>query len=60
MVAATPDLSRLLDRMERSGRVMRERAEDDRREVATYITESGMERLATPQERLHRRGCVIA
>jgi DNA-binding MarR family transcriptional regulator len=40
-------MSRLLDRMERSGWVMRERAEDDRRQVATDITESGIELLAT-------------
>jgi DNA-binding MarR family transcriptional regulator len=47
MVTATPDMSRLLDRMERSGWVIRERAQDDRLQVATYITESGMELLAT-------------
>ncbi len=51
MVTATPDMSRLLDRMERAGWVQRERAEDDRRQVSTYITKSGMElleRLETP------------
>jgi len=39
MVTATPDMSMswLLDRMER--------AEDDRRQVSTYITKSGMELL---------------
>jgi DNA-binding MarR family transcriptional regulator len=46
MVTATPDMSRLLDRMERAGWVTRERAEDDRRQVSTYITKSGMELLA--------------
>jgi DNA-binding MarR family transcriptional regulator len=45
MVTATPDMSRLLDRMERAGWVQRERAEDDRRQVSTYITKSGMELL---------------
>jgi len=45
MVTATPDMSRLLDRMERAGWVKRERAEDDRRQVSTYITKSGMELL---------------
>jgi DNA-binding MarR family transcriptional regulator len=46
MVTATPDMSRLLDRMERTGWVTRERAEDDRRQVSTHITKSGMELLA--------------
>src|ERR1700757_5363192 len=46
MVTATPDMSRLLDRMERAGWVRRERAEDDRRQVSTYITKPGMELLA--------------
>jgi DNA-binding MarR family transcriptional regulator len=46
MVTATPDMSRLLDRMERAGWVTRERAEDDRRQVSTHITKSGMELLA--------------
>jgi DNA-binding MarR family transcriptional regulator len=51
MVTATPDMSRLLDRMEKAGWVTRERAEDDRRQVSTYITRSGMEllvKLETP------------
>jgi len=47
MVTATPDMSRLLDRMEKAGWVRRERAEDDRRQVSTYITKSGMELLET-------------
>jgi len=46
MVTATSDMSRLLDRMERAGWVTRERAEDDRRQVSTHITKSGMELLA--------------
>src|ERR1700729_1899156 len=46
MVTATPDMSRLLDRMERAGWVTRKRAEDDRRQVSTYIMKSGMELLA--------------
>jgi len=47
MVTATPDMSRLLDRMEKAGWVTRKRAEDDRRQVSTYITKSGMELLET-------------
>src|ERR1700691_6088068 len=51
MVTATPDMSRLLDRMEKAGWVTRERAGDDRRQVCTYITKYGVEvraRLETP------------
>ena len=51
MVTATPDMSRLLDRMENAGWVTRERAEGDRRQVSTHITRSGMallERLEAP------------
>ena len=47
MVTATPDMSRLLDRMENAGWVTRERAEDDRRQVSTHITNAGMKLLAT-------------
>src|ERR1700744_5587430 len=42
MVTATPDMTRLLDRMEAAGWGTRERAEDDRRQVSTYITQSGL------------------
>jgi DNA-binding MarR family transcriptional regulator len=46
MVTATPDMTRLLDRMEKAGLVTRERAEKDRRQVSTHITKFGMELLA--------------
>jgi DNA-binding MarR family transcriptional regulator len=46
MVTATPDMSRLLDRMEKAGWITRERAEEDRRQVSTHITNAGMELLA--------------
>ena len=46
MVTATPDMTRLLDRMKKSGWVTRERAVEDRRQVSTHITKSGMELLA--------------
>jgi DNA-binding MarR family transcriptional regulator len=51
MVTATPDMSRLLDRMERAGWVTRKRAEEDRRQMSTHITKSGialLERLEAP------------
>jgi DNA-binding MarR family transcriptional regulator len=58
MVAATPDMSRLLDRMEKSGWITRERAEDDRRQVSTFITDSGQKLLkmieAPVGEEIHR------
>jgi DNA-binding MarR family transcriptional regulator len=46
MVTATPDMTRLLDRMEKAGWVTRERAKEDRRQVSTHITRRGMESLA--------------
>jgi DNA-binding MarR family transcriptional regulator len=46
MVTATPDMTRLLDRMEKEGWVTRKRAEGDRRQVFTRITKSGLELLA--------------
>jgi DNA-binding MarR family transcriptional regulator len=58
MVAATPDMSRLLDRIEKSGWITRERAEDDRRQVSTFITDAGKELLTTiegPFRELHHR-----
>jgi len=46
IVTATPDLSRLLDRIENARWVTRERAESGRRQVSTHITKSGTELLA--------------
>jgi DNA-binding MarR family transcriptional regulator len=58
MVAAAPDMSRLLDRMEKSGWITRERAEDDRRQVSTFITDSGQKLLkmieAPVSDQIHR------
>src|SRR6201981_2409230 len=53
MVTATPDMSRLLDRMERAGWVQRERAGEDPRQVSTHITKSGMELLARLETPIH-------
>jgi len=53
MVTATPDMSRLLDRMENAGWVTRERAEEDRRQVSTHITRSGMALLEKLEEPTH-------
>jgi DNA-binding MarR family transcriptional regulator len=58
MVAATPDMSRLLDRIEKSGWITRKRAEDDRRQVSTFITDSGKKLLTViedpVQKQIHR------
>jgi DNA-binding MarR family transcriptional regulator len=55
MVAAAPDMSRLLDRMEKSGWITRERAEDDRRQVSTFITDSGKKLLTIIEGPVHEQ-----
>jgi DNA-binding MarR family transcriptional regulator len=55
MVAATPDMSRLLDRMEKAGWITRERAEDDRRQVSTFITDSGQKLLTVIEDPVHEQ-----
>ena len=57
LVAQVPDVTRLLDRLEESGLVERERAEQDRRLVTTRITKAGLAllgRLDDPVARSHR------
>ena len=57
LVAQVPDVTRLLDRLEESGLVERERAEQDRRLVTTRITKAGLTllgRLDVPVARSHR------
>jgi DNA-binding MarR family transcriptional regulator len=41
MLTRMPDMTRLLDRMEGAGLVARQRSQEDRRMVATHITEHG-------------------
>lgn len=56
MVTRVPDVTRLVDRMERAGLVSRERSASDRRVVRIHITQAGLdlvERLADPIARLH-------
>jgi DNA-binding MarR family transcriptional regulator len=58
LVAQVPDVTRLLDRMEESGLVERERAEADRRLVTTRITKQGLvllKRLDGPVTEAHKR-----
>lgn len=50
MVRRDPDLTRLLDRLEKGGLVTRSRGTDDRRVVRAAITEEGLALLATLDE----------
>ncbi len=45
LVTQVPDVTRLLDRMETSGLINRRRNGEDRRFVATYITDKGLKLL---------------
>jgi DNA-binding MarR family transcriptional regulator len=45
LVTKVPDVTRLLDRMEASSVISRQRGGEDRRFVATYITEKGLKLL---------------
>jgi DNA-binding MarR family transcriptional regulator len=57
LIARDPDVTRLLDRLERNGLISRERSEEDRRVVVTRITEKGrrlVDRLDEPVSQLHR------
>ena len=45
LVTQVPDVTRLLDRMEASGLINRRRNSEDRRFVATYITDKGLRLL---------------
>ena len=58
MLTRMPDMTRLLDRMEEAGLVVRVREGDDRRMVMTRITEQGrrlLDELDAPVMALHRK-----
>ncbi len=58
MVTRDPDMTRLLDRLEARGLVMRARGQKDRRVVTTRITDKGLELLKgldTPILEMHRK-----
>lgn len=58
LVAQVPDVTRLVDRMEEAGLVVRERSANDRRLVTTRITGEGLallRRIDAPLAALHRR-----
>jgi len=57
LIARVPDATRLLDRLEEMGLVIRSREGEDRRFVLTRITKAGLDlldRLAEPVAALHR------
>jgi DNA-binding MarR family transcriptional regulator len=58
MISHDPDMTRLLDRMEKRGMITRQRQTDDRRVVRTRITSEGLgllKRLDQPVRELHKR-----
>lgn len=58
MISHDPDITRLLDRMEKRELISRERQTDDRRVVKTRITRKGLEVLRAldqPVHELHKR-----
>jgi MarR family transcriptional regulator, organic hydroperoxide resistance regulator len=58
MISHDPDITRLLDRMEKRGLITRERQTDDRRVVLTRITSEGLDILKPldqPMHELHKR-----
>ena len=58
MISHDPDMTRLLDRMEKRGLITRVRQLDDRRVIKTRITGQGLDilkKLDAPVEELHRQ-----
>jgi DNA-binding MarR family transcriptional regulator len=58
MLTRMPDMTRLLDRMEKAGLVQRTRSKDDRRQVSTRITDQGsriLDQLEGPVAEEHSR-----
>jgi DNA-binding MarR family transcriptional regulator len=57
MISHDPDMTRLLDRMEKRSFITRQRQKDDRRVVKTRITSTGLDllrRLDQPVRELHK------
>jgi len=54
MIAHDPDVTRLLDRLEKRSLIRRERSTQDRRVVRTFITDEGLRLLAELDEPIHQ------
>jgi DNA-binding MarR family transcriptional regulator len=58
MINHDPDITRLMDRLEKRGLVQRRREKDDRRVITAHITPAGLDMLKTidrPLEEFHRQ-----
>jgi DNA-binding MarR family transcriptional regulator len=58
MISRDPDMTRLLDRMEKRSLITRERQTEDRRIIKTRITPAGLDilrRLDAPVDELHKK-----
>jgi DNA-binding MarR family transcriptional regulator len=58
MINRDPDITRLIDRLERRGLVARSREQKDRRVITTRITDAGLDilkKLDRPVEEFHRQ-----
>jgi DNA-binding MarR family transcriptional regulator len=58
MISRDPDITRLLDRMEKRGLITRERQTEDRRVIKTRITSEGLaflKKLDQPVSELHQK-----
>jgi DNA-binding MarR family transcriptional regulator len=58
MLTRDPDITRLMDRLEKRGLLTRDRAKEDRRFVTTRLTDAGLDmvnELDGPVEQLHRK-----
>src|SRR5215468_8618006 len=58
MITHDPDITRLLDRLEKRGLIARERQKDDRRVVKTRITPKGLDilkKLDNPVREFHKK-----
>jgi DNA-binding MarR family transcriptional regulator len=53
MISHDPDMTRLLDRMEKHGWISRERQQDDRRVIKTRITAEGLKLLKKLDQPVH-------
>jgi DNA-binding MarR family transcriptional regulator len=53
MISRDPDMTRLLDRLEKQGYITRERQKDDRRVIKTRITAEGLKQLKKLDQPVH-------